>query len=664
MRWDADNAESMMALSALDHSQQSAAYWKLQRAACRAQRWQTRPKEGTQMKPQEHPRLIFGKDDVEALRQFAATQEGKAVLERLETAMEVEPDGISIGSFSAGHALKYTVSAEKAYADEARKVVERTMAGVRIFDSPPLWNAADFKMIYRTKAAVDVAIAYDLCYQAWDGEFRRKVAGELDKMARQFLKGGGKGLNRTPYSNWVGNTKAAAGFLALAVVGDEGATVAMPGTLVRAEKDFAAFLKSAYGPSGWCCEGFNYLRYPMTTSGYPFIHALSRAKGEPAFADTPAARFPSLYATLLVPGPEYPSVPFFGMAYGWFGRKVSSASMQYERTRWRSGDLPMLLALADNRLKPAVKWTYKACCGPDGDGTWDIYKPVDAVWALAALTQAADVKAACPAKAVGLTLADKRLGLYVARNGYRGADDCIAAIHLNLLPRRASYSFQDAGSFRILAFATRFADQASRTDRAWRRSDGPWLDRRAENVVQVPGSNPWPGGKLVDAAIQNDGGMIVTTDLSGAYSAGTSLSDAKPGDLKALRSFAVDYSGLCGAPMLVAVADRLTGGPRDKIWTMHTGGIPNIVDGGFLIKGAGGATLRATVAAPTGAKVTVRMGQETSMVQVAGEGEFLLVMTIQKADAPAATVEGVGLTARVRIGKRTVRFKNGKILLD
>lgn len=33
MRWDADNAESVMALSALDHSRQWAAYWKLQRAA-------------------------------------------------------------------------------------------------------------------------------------------------------------------------------------------------------------------------------------------------------------------------------------------------------------------------------------------------------------------------------------------------------------------------------------------------------------------------------------------------------------------------------------------------------------------------------------------------------------------------------------------------------
>ncbi len=33
MRWDADHAESMMVLAALDHSQQWTAYWKLQRAA-------------------------------------------------------------------------------------------------------------------------------------------------------------------------------------------------------------------------------------------------------------------------------------------------------------------------------------------------------------------------------------------------------------------------------------------------------------------------------------------------------------------------------------------------------------------------------------------------------------------------------------------------------
>ena len=33
MRWDKDNVESMLALSAIAHSQQWAAYWKLQRAA-------------------------------------------------------------------------------------------------------------------------------------------------------------------------------------------------------------------------------------------------------------------------------------------------------------------------------------------------------------------------------------------------------------------------------------------------------------------------------------------------------------------------------------------------------------------------------------------------------------------------------------------------------
>ena len=33
MRWDSDNVEAMLALSALDHSQQWAAYWKLQCAA-------------------------------------------------------------------------------------------------------------------------------------------------------------------------------------------------------------------------------------------------------------------------------------------------------------------------------------------------------------------------------------------------------------------------------------------------------------------------------------------------------------------------------------------------------------------------------------------------------------------------------------------------------
>ena len=44
------------------------------------------------------------------------------------------------------------------------------------------------------------------------------------------------------------------------------------------------------------------------------------------------------------------------------------------------------------------------------------------------------------------------------------------------------------------------------------------------------------------------------------------------------------------------------------------------------------------------------------------DGDFLVVVTIQRGDPPAVKIRGTGLRARVTVGKRVIHF-NGKTLV-
>lgn len=606
----------------------------------------------------EHPRLVFRAADVEKIRAKAGTPEGKAILAALDAAMQVEPDGITIGSYAAGHALRFALTGDQAHADSSRRIVEKTIAGVPYRNSPPLW-AADYRMIFRTKAAVDVALAYDLCYQAWPEDFRRHVAAELEKRAREFVRGGGQEFNNRPRSNWVGNTKAAGGFLALAINGDPGTTGNLDRLVADARRGFFDYLQNAYGDRGWCAEGVNYMRYPMTTSGFQFLQALTMAEGRDVVAGTPAELLAPMYMAHLVHHPDHPYVPFFGLNYPFTGKDVSGFEQMYERTRWRSGDLVMALGSTSAKYRPAMLWTINQIVGQNGDATYDIYKPADAIYALANLALIT-AEPANPATVLPKAIEDQRFGYYLFRNRWQDQNDFVAAFYINADPQTATYTFQDAGSFRIYGLGARWADQRSRKDFKWQVG----ISRELENVVHIPKTNGWPGGKRLTSELFDDGGGIVTADISGAYSAGERLADARDGGIRAIRSFAVDYSGRCGAPALFIVADHITG-DKETIWVMHTAAKPTVTGNVFTLAGPDGATLQGTVASPANAKIGVQEGEETHTITIPGEGEFLIVMTVQRNQKPpAVTAEGTGLAIQVRVGKVDVSLGGGKLVLS
>ncbi len=168
------------------------------------------------LEPGEHPRLIFRREHIEKLRDRAEnTPEGRAMLQRLRQRLEGD---IAWGNpriparFAAGYGVLYQITGEQSAADEARSIVERIMAG----------EGQHARMLQRAPRVMGTALAYDLCHEAWDEDFRREVATWLEHASWDVLNmGGGGGLNDHPHSNWMGIAFSGAGVAALAVLGDE-----------------------------------------------------------------------------------------------------------------------------------------------------------------------------------------------------------------------------------------------------------------------------------------------------------------------------------------------------------------------------------------------------------------------------------------------------------
>jgi hypothetical protein len=234
-------------------------------------------------------------------------------------------------------------------------------------------------------------------------------------------------------------------------------------------------------------------------------------------------------------------------------------------------------------------------------------------------------------------------------------------------------------------------------------------------------------GRLLHRRLEEDGSGVVTVDMSDVYaSAGTYTrrtksgeetvsqplyercghvrrsSAFKPSDITGLRSLAVDYSGLSGSPCLIAIADQIQGGGR-KVWTWQLGGIqmyggerrnlkPSQIDRGDLacttVDGASfvirkeHANLKASFVAPEAVELTAETRQVRGDVwfksnKAAGKGitmhsngvfaeggnDFLVVITIQHGEAPQVRMDGVGLDAKVTIGKRTIRFDGQNLVM-
>lgn len=167
------------------------------------------------VEPGEHPRLIFRASDVPGLRRRAQeTPEGRRMVARLEERLAADLPWTSRppGHWAAGHGLLWVLRGDREHAKKARTIIEQMMRG----------RGFRRRVLNQTPRTMAAALAWDLCYDAWDEPFRRKVAAWLEEQMLELWAGSRQGLNQHPHSNWMGIFHGSQGVTAMALLGEPG----------------------------------------------------------------------------------------------------------------------------------------------------------------------------------------------------------------------------------------------------------------------------------------------------------------------------------------------------------------------------------------------------------------------------------------------------------
>jgi hypothetical protein len=464
----------------------------------------------------------------------------------------------------------------------------------------------------------------------------------------------------------------------------------------KAEKYFMLGL----GDGGWDQEG-GYTRHAMHLA-MPFAHCFRNTFGRDIRGADRMGKFLTLAAarTIFTDG-------------GMISQNYSSGGGPMDLTLIARG-----YSFVPETWRPGLLWTWKRS---DVLAAADKYKDVHAVSgsydALSTVMRFLSVPPGAveknPAEVMPRVYVDKQKGSYVFRNHWQDADDFVVQLCSNSGQAGGSWASAEAGVFRIAGLGAEWAVRGEGYGQGTARerldsSQFIGIVDVADQNLPFGGRRGLPQATITHSAVQEDGSGVVSMDMTPVYlhQPRTATVDAKKrpnkilgetlptirddGEvtdlgIKAVRSFAVDYSRASGAPCLVAVADRLTGTKGSNTWVFVTDRANTVTceQNAFVITAPGGATLRGTVVSP--AQTTIRIAEhayvqeinyrgshnhrrfDTKLIQVAGQDrdqDFLVVMTIQKGQAPAVTIAGKGAAARATVGQRSVNFDGQKLLLD
>jgi hypothetical protein len=415
------------------------------------------------VQPGEHPRLFFRKADVPELRRRAATPEGQRIVKRLRQLLngsdgetlptlynpakqayeknkfKAAPGAYSIAS-AAGFGFLYQLTGDKKYAALARQCVEKGWQGQRDFDDRYAWVAPGGELRAGPSIAW-TAVAYDLCYDAWEPAFRTKAAlaiqnyadtrgGEwnnpegitLRKMVLQPRQG--------PGSNHYGAVCGGCGLAVLAIKDDPGTDAKLLNKYLEVlEQHAVRQLSAGWGDGGYYQEGWGASQVGTQGGFLCFLQALKVAAGHDYLnVDRPNASYVTMVPRammLLGPPAVYPYRSNMGGTYG-------SPEFHRERAGFSHGGhfCEGFGAVADKH-KPGLLWVYNHCVVSDpADHDFDTpslyaFRPM---LALVNWPTFAGVQERNPAEAMPRVTRDQRYDYFVFRNRWQDADDIVATV--------------------------------------------------------------------------------------------------------------------------------------------------------------------------------------------------------------------------------------------
>jgi len=550
--------------------------------------------------PGEHPRLVFRKADIARLKQRAETPEGKVIMAKLHKLL----DGPMTLSHPAGLGLLYQLTGDKRLAEQAKTIVadiiDKSLTDSK--DKRYAFYRAGKDPEMRVGPAIWImGLSYDLNYDGWDEAFRKKVA-----LAIQDHQLGAKIAKRGPICPSCNHFGAAVGGVAtglLAIKGDPGTDDKKVQELLdSAIKQVREDISKGRGDRGYFFEGHQCGRISSNTGITPFLQAYRVAAGKDLVTKKDNARWDT--AKWIYEFARDPDGKFTNPQRGMYCRNFPRGGMWSE-----NGDFALGFGVVPAEYVPALKWVYENQIEP-GDKTYDVFEfPTQAIYALA--NWPIDVKAVNPDEQPELfprVLADKGSGYHIFRNGWSnsGKDIVVSALlgtHTN------GRGMASGGSVYVYGKGLGWAGQFAK--------------------YRFPGI--FYGSYPIYSKFEKDGSGVISAIT---YSTKFNSSTLNPAETSSKpTSLAVDFSGACGAELLVAMAGSMVG-YQVEYWMQ---------------------TKQAAFADVTG-----QDGYATKTTEVKLGGARAYVMTLQKGAAPEVKQDGES----VMVGKRKLSFDGVKIVLE
>lgn len=510
------------------------------------------------------PRLLLSVEDVPALRTRVTQEPFAAMAARLAQRLDAagdpgdQPDPEAEGLYR--HAVRdlatmHLLTGDPAYAARAAAIAREMITDRRF------WNDPTSKGLTRAMGAVQVAVAYDLCWPAWEPAFRAEVETALALAARGLMAGMGAGANTSIANNWQAVRYGAAGLAALAC--DD---PALRPIAVEAYAQLKRHLVANLGGGVWNPEGIGYTTYPWGFTG-PFGVAAERAGLGDLRRDVPLTRG-TLWTTLVgtVPIPTRP---------GQVGLRADLSDDHALYTGDGTAGLAFWYATPDE--VPFHRWMYDRLHGPAGDGGWDGQR-AGTLYSL--LWYPADVAPRDPAEDGRHLFTDRTQGVAVLRNAFRDEHDIVLTANATARKAVGGHSGPDTNTIRLIGLGALFITGGGRTGDTAGQT----------NLFAGPPPDTAPGGfgRLLEAVDRGGG--------SGwAWLSGSCLGVAEH-----RRGVAIDVGADSGAAAALVNADSSRDG---TLWRLNTPGCNRIdtTAGGFIITAPNGARLAATIVHPAGA---------------------------------------------------------------
>lgn len=446
--------------------------------------------------PGEHPRLLFRKSELPALRERAKSPKGKTILERLRKCLNgtdgetmptsfnpekgsIEKDGSGdfaakapLGTYTfshmAGYGLLYQLTGDKKYAELGKQCFEKALEGHRDRDRRYAFKAP-FGALRAGPALGWTALGYDLCYDGWDEEFRKKAALALANYDEQEAK---KKINlpqlvqgsMPPFSNHFGMQVGGAALALLAVRNDPGVDTKKIDTLLaQSEKAMLRNLTEGFGDGGFFAEGDG---TGSMSSHIVFLTALQAwkvAAGKDFVTPRPNAQWAALKWIFL-------TVPRNGQMDFWPKRGGYSQNIWSREGLSGAGYFAFPFGVLPDDQKAALLWFYNHHLKVHDDKKGTPFDTSNAYPHLAVcsfVNWPIGLKERNPAEVLPRSYRDSKWNFYAFRNRWQDENDIVVSV---LTRNVKGYIKADAdGGLQVAALGKKFKwGKVKGTEKYWR----------------------------------------------------------------------------------------------------------------------------------------------------------------------------------------------------